>query len=113
MHDATGQLAPQAWELGAAAAAGLTLSQFRFTLAFFLSVAAGALLRFIPTARGRRRSCCAAACRLLAVRHCALPACAGPVRRPLTRVAHQALTCCTDPVCCPQSATCSPPCPAS
>lgn len=44
---------PQPWELSAAASASLTLSQFRFTLCFFLSVLAGATLRHVPTVRGR------------------------------------------------------------
>ena len=45
-------LPPQAWELQTAASAGLTISQFRFTLAVILSVVVGAILRKVPTVRG-------------------------------------------------------------
>lgn len=46
-------LSPQPWELSTAADVGLTLSQFRFTLAFVASVVVGAILRWVPTVRGR------------------------------------------------------------
>ena len=42
------------WELTAAGGAGLTISQFRFTLAFVVSVVVGAALRLMPTVRGAR-----------------------------------------------------------
>ena len=42
----------QAWERNGAAAVGLTLSMFRFTVAFFASIAVGAIFRFIPTVNG-------------------------------------------------------------
>ena len=45
-------LPPQAWELQAGASAGLTISQFRFAVAFILSVVVGAILRKVPTVRG-------------------------------------------------------------
>lgn len=45
-------LPPQSWELAVCTAGGLTLSQFRFVVAFVLSVAVGAALRVIPTVRG-------------------------------------------------------------
>lgn len=45
-------LPPQPWELNACASAGLTISQFRFTVAFLLSVLVGAFLRVVPR-RGR------------------------------------------------------------
>lgn len=41
-------LPPQPWELNACASAGLTISQFRFTVAFLLSVLVGAFLRVVP-----------------------------------------------------------------
>lgn len=45
-------LPPQAWELSASESSGLTMSQFRFMLAFVLSVVIGAILRLVPR-RGR------------------------------------------------------------
>lgn len=42
----------QPWELQAAGAAGITTSQLRFTVSFFLSVLAGLLLRCVPTTTG-------------------------------------------------------------
>ena len=54
-------LPAQPWELAAAGAGGLTLSQFRFFVSFMLSVAVGAVFRATPTARGghgsRPRTC--------------------------------------------------------
>lgn len=45
----------QPWELNAAASAGLTMSQFRFMISFMASVLVGAVLRKIPTVRGKAR----------------------------------------------------------
>lgn len=53
-------VAPQAWELAACSGAGLTLSQLRFFVSFMLSVAVGAIFRFMPTPR------CESTCRLVA-----------------------------------------------
>eukprot|EP00887_Chlorella_sp_A99_P005606 scaffold1.g5606.t1 len=51
----SGSLFPvQSWEQGAVEAIGLTTSQLRFTVSFLLSVAAGAVLRVLPTPRGER-----------------------------------------------------------
>ena len=43
-----------AWEEQGAEAAALTLSQFRFMAAFFLSLPVAWLFRFVPTVRGER-----------------------------------------------------------
>lgn len=60
MADKTVHLVPpQAWELAACAAASVTLSQLRFFIAFMLSVAAGAILRALPTVRGEAACRCA------------------------------------------------------
>ncbi len=57
------------WELHGAEALGVSFSQFRFTIAFFLSVIAGAAFRLFPNPRGERRgaikSCRAAAVQLV------------------------------------------------
>ena len=39
----------QTWELDAVAASGLTISQLRFTLSFFLSIPVAIVLRLLPT----------------------------------------------------------------
>ncbi len=36
------------WEVDGAAALGVSFSQFRFTVAFFLSVVAGAIFQLLP-----------------------------------------------------------------
>jgi lysophospholipid acyltransferase len=41
------------WELHGAEALGVSFSQFRFTIAFFLSVVAGAVFRLLPNPRAR------------------------------------------------------------
>ncbi|KAL4442125.1 hypothetical protein ABPG77_011386 [Micractinium sp. CCAP 211/92] len=46
-------LSPMSWELEACGGSGLTLSQLRFTLAFVASVVVGAILRHVPTVKGR------------------------------------------------------------
>ena len=46
-----------AWEEQGAEAAALTLSQFRFMAAFFLSLPVAWLFRFVPTVRGGRAAC--------------------------------------------------------
>ncbi|KAI7837279.1 hypothetical protein COHA_008893 [Chlorella ohadii] len=47
------ELPAQPWELQAAALGGLTLSQLRFFISFMLSVVLGAVLKHVPSARGR------------------------------------------------------------
>jgi lysophospholipid acyltransferase len=42
---------PTGWEANAADALGVSFSQFRFTVAFFLSVVVGALFRVLPSPR--------------------------------------------------------------
>jgi lysophospholipid acyltransferase len=44
---------PTGWEANAADALGVSCSQFRFTVAFFLSVVVGALFRVLPNPRSR------------------------------------------------------------
>ena len=73
-------LPPQAWELQTAASAGLTISQFRFTLAFILSVVVGAILRKVPTVRGEPR---ALSCGGRAAHRRLPPAASRPVARSL------------------------------
>lgn len=43
----------QPWELDASAASGLTISQLRFTLSFFLSIPVAIVLRKLPTPKSR------------------------------------------------------------
>jgi hypothetical protein len=43
---------PTSWEIGAAASTGFTITQFRFVIAFLISIPIAYLFRLVPTTRG-------------------------------------------------------------
>ena len=43
---------PKSWEVGAAASTGFTITQFRFVIAFLVSIPIAYIFRIVPTTRG-------------------------------------------------------------
>ena len=48
----------QPWESAAVQASGLSASQLRFAISFLLSIAVGAILRYIPTPKCEQERWC-------------------------------------------------------